>query len=123
MAVTVDREYAMNISHYSFGRIVIEGKNYTKDVIVFPDRVFSPWWRKEGHLLHTEDLTEVYSAKPSVLIVGTGYNDTMRVPEEVIDALRSKGIEVQVRDTTAAVELFNKLTLEKHVAAALHLTC
>lgn len=113
----------MNISHYSFGRIVINGQTYVKDVIVFPDRVFSPWWRKEGHLLHTEDLIEVVNTKLPALIVGTGYNDTMRVPEEVIDYLRAQGIDVLVEDTATAVKLYNRLLAEKKVAAALHLTC
>lgn len=113
----------MNISHYSFGRIIIDGQTYVKDVIVFSDRVFSPWWRKEGHLLHPEDLTEVFNAKTAVLIVGTGYNATMRVPESVIDDLRAKGIDVHVKDTGSAVKLFNDMSLEDNVAAALHLTC
>jgi len=113
----------MNISHYSFGRIVIDGQTYTKDIILFPERVFSPWWRKEGHLLQIEDLIEVVNAKLPVLIVGTGYNDTMRVPEEVIAYLRSKDIELHVKDTRAAVKLYNEISGEKKTAAALHLTC
>lgn len=113
----------MNISHYSFGRIIIEGQTYVKDVIVFPERVFSPWWRKEGHLLHVEDLTEIFNAKTSVLIIGTGYNGTMRVPEEVIDSLRAKGMEVHVKETAEAVRMYNEISSERKAAAALHLTC
>jgi len=113
----------MKINHYSFGRIVIDGQTYVKDVILFPERVLSPWWRKEGHLLHAEDLTEVVNEKLRVLIVGTGYNGAMRVPEEVIDCLRSKDISLYVKDTPTAVKLYNEICLEKKVAAALHLTC
>jgi len=113
----------MNISHYSFGRIIIDGQTYVKDVILLPERVFSPWWRKEGHLLQTEDLMEVVNAKLPVLIVGTGYNATMRVPDAVIDFLRMKGIETHVKDTAAAVKLYTELSSAKRVAAALHLTC
>ena len=43
----------MRIDRYAFGNIVIDGKAYTKDVIIFPDRVYSPWWRKDGHFLIT----------------------------------------------------------------------
>jgi hypothetical protein len=113
----------MKITHYSFGRIVIDAETYAKDVILFPERVFSPWWRKEGHILHTEDLIEVVNARLPVLIVGTGYNGTMRVPEEVIDYLRSKDIELHVKDTRTAVKLYNEISVEKKAAAALHLTC
>jgi len=113
----------MQISHYSFGRIVIDGQTYEKDVIVFPDRILSPWRRKEGHLLHIEDLIEVVNAKLPVLIVGTGYNETMRVPEQLIDDLLTNGIKVHVKDTRTAVRLYNELPLATKVAAALHLTC
>jgi len=113
----------MNISHYSFGRIDIAGQTYVKDVIVFPERVFSPWWRKEGHLLCTEDLAEVFKANTRVLIVGTGYYDTMKVPEDVIEALRLKGVKLHVENTQKAVTLYNRLSPGGEVAAALHLTC
>jgi len=33
----------MHISDYRFGRIVIDGKTYTSDVIVYPDRVDPSW--------------------------------------------------------------------------------
>ncbi len=36
----------MKISDYSFGNITINGETYTKDVIIYPDRIFSLWWRK-----------------------------------------------------------------------------
>jgi len=39
------------IEHYSFGRIVIDGKEYTKDLIIYPDKIRANWWRKEGHKL------------------------------------------------------------------------
>ena len=45
----------MKIDSYSFGRIVINGKTYTSDVIIFPDKVDASWWRKEGHLLQLAD--------------------------------------------------------------------
>ncbi len=70
----------MKIDDYDFGRIVIDGKTYTSDVIVYPERLDTSWWRKEGHLLQPEDITEVLDAEPEVLIIGTGYSGCMRVP-------------------------------------------
>jgi len=113
----------MKIEHYSFGKIIIDGKTYTSDVIIFPGRVDSSWWRKEGHSLHTEDLKDVINAKPELLIVGTGHSGAMVVPEGTISYLRSKGIEINIVRTEKAVELFNKLPKDKKVVAALHLTC
>jgi hypothetical protein len=113
----------MKIEHYSFGRITIDGKTYTSDVIIYPGRVDSSWWRKEGHYLQVVDLVDVINAKPEVLIIGTGYSGVMVVPKETISHLESKGIEVHVARSEKAVEMFNKLQKEKIVIAALHLTC
>jgi hypothetical protein len=113
----------MKIEHYSFGRITIDGKTYTSDVIIYPGRVDSSWWRKEGHYLQVVDLVDVINAKPEVLIIGTGYSGVMVVPKETISHLESKGIEVHVARSEKAVEMFNKLQKEKLVIAALHLTC
>jgi len=113
----------MKIEHYSFGKVTIDRKTYTSDVIIYPGKVDSSWWRKEGHSLHIADLTEVINAKPEVLVVGTGYSGLMVVPEETISYLNSKGIEVHFARTEKAVELFNTLQKQKKVIAALHLTC
>lgn len=113
----------MKIEHYSFGRIIIDGKTYTTDVIIYPGRVDSSWWRKEGHHLQIADLTDVINAKPDILIIGTGYSGVMEVPKGTLTYLESKGIKVHVAVTEKAVEIFNKLQKDKIVIAALHLTC
>lgn len=113
----------MKIEHYSFGSITVDGKTYTSDVIIYPGRVDSSWWRKEGHNLHIVDLTDVINAKPQVLVIGTGTSGLMKVPKETLSHLESKGIEVHVERTDKAVELFNKLQKDKIVIAAFHLTC
>ena len=113
----------MKVEHYSFGKITIDGKTYTSDVIIYPGRVDSSWWRKEGHNLQVVDLSDVINAKPEILIVGTGSSGLMKVPKETLSHLESKGIEVYIALTEKTVELFNKLRKDKIVIAALHLTC
>ena len=112
------------IESYRFGKIVINGKSYSSDVIIIGDHVKSNWWRREGHRLHIEDLEEVTSRDVEVLVVGTGYFGLMKVPEDVKRFLAEKGIEVIVQKTADACKTFNKLKDSgKKVAAALHLTC
>ena len=111
------------IDSYEFGRIVVNGKRYDSDLIVFSDKVRSGWWRKEGHRLHVEDLKEVLEVKPEVLVVGTGYSGLMTVPPETRKYIESKGIELMVQKTTEACETFNRLGKSREVVAALHLTC
>ncbi len=113
----------MRISHYSFGRIIVDGKTYTSDIIIFPDRVKSSWWRLEGHLLQIPDLKDIIDEKPPVLIIGTGYYGTMRVPDETVKHLESIGMDVYIHNSKDAVELYNKISSERPTVAALHLTC
>jgi len=111
------------IDSYEFGRIVINGKRYSNDLILFSDKVRDGWWRKEGHLLHVEDLKDVLEVKPEVLVVGTGYLGLMMVPLETRKYVESEGIEIIAQKTTEACETFNRLVKSRKVVAALHLTC
>ncbi|MCS7214915.1 MAG: Mth938-like domain-containing protein [Thermodesulfovibrio sp.] len=114
----------MKITHYSFGKMVVDGNEYTKDLIVFPDSVSPSWWRKEGHSLCMEDLEDVFKREINVLVVGTGAYGRMIVNEKLIQDLKNKGIETYVSETDKAVLLFNKFSEEgKKVAGAFHLTC
>ncbi len=113
----------MKIEHYSFGKIIIDGNTYISDVIIYPGRVNSSWWRERGHYLQIIDLTDVINALPEILIIGTGYFGRMTVPKETLSHLKSKGIEIYVEHTKKAVELFNTFQNDKAVIAALHLTC
>jgi len=111
------------IEDYSFGRIVVDGREYGSDVIVGGGKVREGWWRREGHRLVVEDLLEALEMEPEVLVVGTGAYGRMRVPEETVDSLRARGIEVVVERTGVAWRTYNRLSGERRVVAALHLTC
>jgi hypothetical protein len=114
----------MNIEDYRFGRIVIDGKPYTSDVIVFPDRVEDGWWRNEAHELCPADLWEIVPEKPEVLVVGTGQSGLVRVLPETREYLEQQGIKLIVETTAEACKTFNRLSRSgEKVVAALHLTC
>ncbi len=114
----------MRIEKYSFGSITVEGEKFTKDVIIFPDKIFSPWWRKEGHNLALEDLKEVIEAKPNLIIIGTGAYGAMNIPRETLNKLKEKNINTVFAKTGEAVKLYNeKLQENINVIACLHLTC
>jgi len=112
----------MKIESYSFGRMVIDGRTYTSDLIIVGDEVFPNWWRKEGHRLQPEDLKTVIEKKPDVLVIGIGAHGIMTVPVETIMYLEEAGIEVICQPTGQAVESFNQIT-GREKAAAFHLTC
>jgi hypothetical protein len=113
----------MVIDSYSFGRIVVDGKEYTRDVIIDPEGTVVSWWRREGHKVSSEDLEELLKGKPEVLIFGTGYSGVMRVPKELIERLKKSGVEVIVQGTRDACDTYNRLCRSRKAWAALHLTC
>ena len=110
------------IDGYGFGRVTIDGREETRDVIVLPRRVVRGWWRKEGHGLVLEDLDEVLDELPERLLVGTGAYGRMRPDPRALETLRARGIEVEVLPTADALERYTQLDPRK-TAAALHLTC
>lgn len=111
------------IDKYEFGRIQIDGKTFTSDVIIYKDSVDGSWWRKEGHKLSLGDISKIIDEKPAILIIGIGADGCMDVPAPVVSAVESKGIRVIVNKTADACKEYNRLAPSVSVVAALHLTC
>ena len=112
-----------SIDSYQFGLIVINGKNYTSDVIIFSDRVKDSWWRKTRHELCLKDIAEVMTENPEVLVVGTGESGLMQVLPEVEQAAQAQDIKVIRQTTDKACQTYNQLCRSQKAVAALHLTC
>ena len=115
----------MHIDSYSFGRIRVDGIDYTEDVIMLRGEVRSPWWRSAGgHVYAPADLEEVVAAAPEIVVLGIGYFGRVKVLDETLTECADAGSEVIVEKTGRAVETFNQFVAEgRDVAAALHLTC
>ena len=110
------------IGGYSFGRVVVDGEEQTRDVIVLPDRVVTNWWRADGHRLVLADLDDVLEDLPRHLLVGTGAYGQLEPDPETIEQLRVRGIDVEALPTGEAVRRYSELDPGR-TAAALHLTC
>lgn len=114
----------MHIDAYSFGSITVDGGTYSRDLIIFSDRINSAWWRGEAHRLQKKDLEEVFRYKPELLIVGTGASGMMKVPDDLRHELQQEHIDCEVHPTGEAVKRFNQeCAAGKRVAGAFHLTC
>jgi len=110
------------IESYDFGRIIINGREYLNDIIVFPDHIKTKWWRDEGHLLQMKDLEEIFFAKPSILIIGTGHSGVMKVDSLVKEYCRENDIRLIELPTGKAVQEYNSKA-GPGVIGAFHLTC
>ena len=110
------------IGEYSFGRIVVDGSEHRRDLILLPDRVVSDWWRRDGHSLAIEDLEEVIEDLPERLVLGCGAHGRLVPDPAVVEALERRGVAVEALPTADAVERYRGLDPAR-TAAALHLTC
>jgi hypothetical protein len=113
----------MHIDRYEFGLIVIDGQTFRNDVLIWPGRIKSDWWRREGHLLQLDDVAEALAANPQVLVVGRGEPGRMEVDPGLAAYLKDRGVDLLAHPTGEATRLINALSGKRRVAAALHLTC
>ena len=113
----------MMIESYSFGKIIIDGKTYNSDLIIFPDKIDDNWWREKSHNLSIADLQKILRSATAKIIIGTGAYGLMKVADETKDFLSNKNIAFQIEKTPKAVELYNSNEDKTGVVLALHLTC
>jgi len=112
------------IESYDFGQVTVDGKTYTRDIIVYPDRVDTTWWREESHALSRADIWQAIEAQPEILVVGTGKWGRLHVLPETERLLAERGIQLVVEPTARACQSYNQLRQQgRRVIAALHLTC
>ena len=108
---------------YTFGRIVIEDKVYTSDCIICKDRIVSNWWRNEGHLLQLCDIEDILDNDIKTLIVGTGYNNMMKVDDSIRIYCKNNEIILVDFPTQRAIDYYEHLKDKDRAILALHLTC
>jgi len=112
------------IENYSFGKIKILNKLYTRDIKILGTEVVPSWWRREGHKLYSEDIEDVLSFEPEVIVVGTGSPGLMSVQDEVKQLCKKRKIALISCPTEEAVKIFNELSEKgKKIAGCFHLTC
>ena len=114
----------MIIENYAFGRMRIDGRVYTTDLMILSDgAVSADWWRPRGHAVDAADLQPVMDSAPELLIIGTGAYGRMRPDPALEKDLGARGIRLVTAPTAEAVAHFNRLHVDNRCAAAFHLTC
>ncbi|MBW2466290.1 MAG: hypothetical protein JRF02_03235 [Deltaproteobacteria bacterium] len=112
------------IESYGFGQMVIDGNTYTKDVIIYPDgSILSPWWRRQGHYLVVEDITELIATVPDIIICGTGAMGVMRISADLKKYLKNRRIELIAQKSSQAVATYNRMSGSSKIGGCFHLTC
>jgi len=109
----------MRIDHYEFGKYIIDGKQYEYDIKIINNKI--SFWHDHG--LNLDDVKDLAAAKPSIIIIGTGYSGVIQVSQDIIDYIKKKKIKLIIKKTKEACEEFNRLNGEKKTAVILHGTC
>jgi len=110
------------ITHYSFGKIIIDGKSYEVDTMILPGKGIQRWRMHTNHSIQPVDIGSIDGVTGKTVIIGTGASEGSGVKKESVDLIRSMGIELHMLNTYEAVRLFNKLP-KKSLAAFFHINC
>lgn len=114
----------MDKYEYSFGHLKWNGESYREDVLILPDGKVVPWRREHKHRLKFSYLIEAREAQPRILVIGTGHDGVMEVPDKVLEKLADAGVDGRPMPTEQALKHLVELRGKgKDVAAALHVTC
>ena len=116
------------VDSFQFGSIVINGRKYGRDVLLFPDGTVRErkggFWKFGSHAINRADIEELVTAKPEVLVVGTGTNGRARVTPEAEACAREANIGFTSAPSSEAVRQLNQLIDEgRRVSALTHITC
>lgn len=112
------------IQAYSFGKIVIDGVSYKGDVKIVQGRIIADWRRRSGHTVQLEDIADLLSYEPAVLVIGRGKPGLMRAAPELKTHLKTQNIQLFEESTSKAIKRYNAFFQQgRNVAAGFHLTC
>jgi hypothetical protein len=116
------------IDELTFGSIVIEGKKYSRDILIFADGTVKK--RKGGflmfgrHEIKRRELEELSHGQPEVIIVGTGTDGAAHIAAEAESWAKANSVSLLVQPSCDAIAKLNELTEQKKkVAGLIHITC
>jgi hypothetical protein len=116
------------VDKLSFGSIIIDGKKYSRDVLIFADGTVKK--RRGGflmfgsHNIKKEELEELAQGDPATIIIGTGTNGKARITSETQNWAKETNLDLIVQPSYEAVTKLNQLRdQKKRVAALIHITC
>ena len=113
----------VKVDSTSFGKIVINKKEYMHDVIINYRGEVKEAKTKIRHLFSKNEFEELAKENPEIIIVGNGQYSAMEIDEEVKKISKERKIELIVLPTPEAIKKFNELVESKKVCAYFHVTC
>jgi hypothetical protein len=112
------------IEKFSFGAITVNGQTYHRDIKIIKSAVVPDWWRNSGHIVDIDDVHDILSTQPHILVIGKGAPGHMRVTDALKEYAATHGFELIEEKTASAINTFNRFVKEgKLVAGGFHVGC
>lgn len=116
------------ITHLSWGRLEVEGREDSfKDAKLFPGGMREWDWNETGARhepgIQPPDVEELLERGATVVILGSGFYERLRVSPETLRELEERNVPVHVEPSEEAVRLYNELRKGEKVGALIHSTC
>lgn len=112
-----------------FGSVTVNGQEY-KDILVIGGEIIPrdlDMLHREygtGHVVSPEELDQLLSGGPDVLVIGTGQYGALKIEEDVREKIKKAGASLVLTTTPQAIREYNRLAgEEKKVNALIHVTC
>lgn len=116
------------INYLSWGRMEVEGLGRGKDFKLWPGGGREWDWQETGthHRpgIQASDVEELIEHDARTIVLSRGHLRRLRTPRETLEYLEERHIECHVRETRAAVAIYNELAEEGvSVGGLFHSTC
>ncbi len=119
---TRDKISAVTVHQVKPGAIKVGNETISENVVLFRNAIQRGISIASVAALQEQDLDDLLSQQPEIVIFGTGWN-SQRPPRELVFAMARRGIGFETMDTPAACRTFNILVSEgRDVAAILIIT-
>jgi hypothetical protein len=109
------------VQAFEYGQITIADKDYTEDILVFPNGDIELSNRTDEHEVKLEDIKALIKSKPEVLVLGLGTIGMVKVKPELKKKLSAQGIELHAYKSEKAIETYKDIRTQKSTAALFHL--
>ena len=100
------------ITHFSWGRLEVEGGKHFKDAKLFPGGAREWDWSETGtdHVpgIQPPDVEELLEHGAKVVVLSKGVYERLQVCSQTLAVLKQRGIDFHVLQTEQAIALYNK---------------
>lgn len=111
------------IDAFRFGEMIIDGRCYRTDIVLYPDHVEALWERCEQHVVKIADMRKILLLRPEYLLIGAGQPGLLHVLWETQEYILQQGIQLVTVPTENAIRLYNRIYDKCLIIGAFHLGC